>query len=363
MAGQIEAPYVFAMPTTLPEYVQGKLRSDAESRVDIDSTHARLYQQLDRFSPLPAGARVLDVACGTGKWAAYLADQNLKVHCADLQAEFLELASDRARRLGRRVEAVQADASALPYLDDSFDALTLFSVLEHVSDWRALLREAVRVLAPGGTLWVTTTNVLCPFTDEIQGFPFFPWYPQAVQARVMRWVQAHRPSLIAHSPSPAMHWFTYKRLESELRALGCSESASLIDYLEPGRGGWRRPLLQQMRSRRPLRLAFELTQPGCRLLALKATAGFRPRRTEPRLARRTVGRASAASTLLGEDLQRVLACPQCKGALDVSARSPHLNCARCRLQFAVEGSLPALLVSRAVAWTPRLHAVSREPGS
>ena len=47
---------------------------------------------------------------------------------------------------------LQADASALPLPDASFDAVTLISMLHHVPDWRAAMAEARRIVRPGGAL-------------------------------------------------------------------------------------------------------------------------------------------------------------------------------------------------------------------
>ena len=52
------------------------------------------------------------------------------------------------------------DRDPLPYADAAFDIVTCSEVIEHLENFRALLREAHRVLRPGGTLVLTTPNVL-----------------------------------------------------------------------------------------------------------------------------------------------------------------------------------------------------------
>jgi SAM-dependent methyltransferase len=52
-----------------------------------------------------------------------------------------------------------ADACALPFAGESFDTVLAFDVLEHVPDDVALLREAWRVLRPGGSLWFSTPSI------------------------------------------------------------------------------------------------------------------------------------------------------------------------------------------------------------
>jgi GT2 family glycosyltransferase/SAM-dependent methyltransferase len=57
-----------------------------------------------------------------------------------------------------RVRFVCGDATDLPFADESFDAVTMFDLLEHVVDDRQAVREAFRVLRPGGFLLVSTPN-------------------------------------------------------------------------------------------------------------------------------------------------------------------------------------------------------------
>jgi demethylmenaquinone methyltransferase/2-methoxy-6-polyprenyl-1,4-benzoquinol methylase len=99
----------------------------------------------------PAGARVLDVATGTGMVAAELLARHgdCTVVGLDQSAEMLAVA--RARFEGDpRVELVEAQAERLPFADESFEALTFTYLLRYVEDPAATLRELARVLKPGG---------------------------------------------------------------------------------------------------------------------------------------------------------------------------------------------------------------------
>jgi demethylmenaquinone methyltransferase/2-methoxy-6-polyprenyl-1,4-benzoquinol methylase len=98
----------------------------------------------------PPGARVLDVATGTGMVAAELiARGDCTVVGLDQSPEMLTAA--RARFAGeRRVELVEGEAERLPFADASFDALTFTYLLRYVEDPAATLRELARVVKPGG---------------------------------------------------------------------------------------------------------------------------------------------------------------------------------------------------------------------
>jgi demethylmenaquinone methyltransferase / 2-methoxy-6-polyprenyl-1,4-benzoquinol methylase len=95
--------------------------------------------------------RVLDLATGTGDLAAAIARA-----CPDTQvvaADFCLPMLARARRRGL-AHLVAADAMALPFGDGAFDALTIGFGLRNMASWPGGLREAARVLSPGGQLVV-----------------------------------------------------------------------------------------------------------------------------------------------------------------------------------------------------------------
>ena len=97
-------------------------------------------------SRVPEGARVLDVATGTGAVALELQARGCTVVGVDQSPEMLAV----ARRRG--VEVVEASADSLPFEDASVDALTFTYLLRYVDDPVATLRELARVVRPGGTI-------------------------------------------------------------------------------------------------------------------------------------------------------------------------------------------------------------------
>lgn len=58
----------------------------------------------------------------------------------------------------KQVRFVCGDATDLPFADESFDAVTMFDVLEHIPDHKSAIAEAFRVLRPNGFLLVSTPN-------------------------------------------------------------------------------------------------------------------------------------------------------------------------------------------------------------
>ncbi len=103
------------------------------------------------------GMRVLDLAAGTGTASAAIAAHGARVVAADFSEGML--AAGRERNAGNElIEFVWADATALPFEDDSFDAATISFGLRNVSDPRQAVAEMRRVVKPGGRI------VICEFS-------------------------------------------------------------------------------------------------------------------------------------------------------------------------------------------------------
>lgn len=95
------------------------------------------------------GMRVLDLAAGTGTSSAALAAHGAHVTAADFSEGML--AEGRRRNAGNDlIDFVWADATQLPFEDDSFDAATISYGLRNVSEPKVALAEMARVVKPGG---------------------------------------------------------------------------------------------------------------------------------------------------------------------------------------------------------------------
>ncbi|HEX5728919.1 demethylmenaquinone methyltransferase [Microbacterium sp.] len=103
------------------------------------------------------GQRILDLAAGTGASSVSLAKSGAQVVAADFSPGMI--AEGRRRHGGMaNLTFVEADATALPFEDDEFDAVTMSFGLRNVNEPQKALRELLRVTKPGGRL------VVCEFS-------------------------------------------------------------------------------------------------------------------------------------------------------------------------------------------------------
>jgi ubiquinone/menaquinone biosynthesis C-methylase UbiE len=98
------------------------------------------------------GRSVLDLGCGTGLWAVYLAEQGAHVTAIDVSSRSVRVLRRRAELRGAadRITAAVGSALHLPFPDQSFDFVQGQDLVHHIGAVGALGREVMRVLRPGG---------------------------------------------------------------------------------------------------------------------------------------------------------------------------------------------------------------------
>jgi ubiquinone/menaquinone biosynthesis C-methylase UbiE len=102
--------------------------------------------------------RVLDVGCGAGHTALAFAPRVAEVVALDLTDAMLDQTLELATERGfANVRVQRGDAADLPFPDDRFDVVTSRLSAHHYADAGAAVREAARVLAPGGIFLLSDT--------------------------------------------------------------------------------------------------------------------------------------------------------------------------------------------------------------
>ncbi len=127
---------------------------------DIDPFYDEAFARIVSALGDTDGKTILDIGCGYCFHTVRLARSGLAITSVDFSEEALSHARvnvDKAG-IGERVTLRQADATALPFEDTSFDNVLIWGVLMHIPEVKKALAEAARVLKPGGKLALSENN-------------------------------------------------------------------------------------------------------------------------------------------------------------------------------------------------------------
>jgi SAM-dependent methyltransferase len=193
-------------PKTQVQIAEAMLQPDAGT----------VLSQVAQFWPIPRAAKILDVGSGAGGFV---------VGCRQLGYQAFGVEPDRIGA-GARLTSIQIAArrvlsnvfisavgEALPFPDDAFDLVTLNQVVEHVPDPWAVLREAVRVLRPGGVLYVACPNYLRFYEPHYKVF-WLPLMPKPLGRLYLR-LRGRNPVMLRD-----LYYTTNARLRTWLEAMG-----------------------------------------------------------------------------------------------------------------------------------------------
>jgi ubiquinone/menaquinone biosynthesis C-methylase UbiE len=144
----------------IKQHADLRFRSEYDYALFEYHRSAKVIAFVERFGVRVAG-RVLDAGCGGGGMPVSLAEEADTVVGIDLTPRYRDAGVRLGRELGRaNLAFAQADGTALPFHDATFDVVLSHAVIEHVADAARYLAECARVLKPGGWMYLSTAPYL-----------------------------------------------------------------------------------------------------------------------------------------------------------------------------------------------------------
>lgn len=156
--------------------MNNRLRAFIQDKIEI--------KRLRKLSTLPKNKVILEIGCGNGVGTKLIKKHFApkKIHAIDLDAKMITLAKQKNQNSSNTFQV--ADATLLPFKDNSFDAIVDFGVIHHIPNWKDALKEMKRVLKPNGELIIedlsidTFSTIIGRFLKLILKHPYDDMYTQ-----------------------------------------------------------------------------------------------------------------------------------------------------------------------------------------
>lgn len=206
--------------------------AELDKRPDHDPQVERMIQSLDRLVPVEQIQKVLVLGCGPRPdTVKLLLRKGYDAVGVEPVSVFVEAGQ---KYVGDPERILRGAAENIPLETGSLDLVVAETVLEHVDSLEKSMAEMFRVLAPGGLLYVYTTNRLrfSPLgrAEEFK-VPFYNWLPDLIKECYVFHHLHFDPTLAHYTSRPAVHWYSYAELCKIGRRAGFSQFYSVIDLV------------------------------------------------------------------------------------------------------------------------------------
>ena len=150
----------------------------AEWQYEKGSDTIAFFLPFSEIDEMFKGKTVLDVGCGAAGKTLFYASQGVeKIYGLEILEKYREEADNLAAKLGlsHLFEFVCADATKLPFEDSVVDTVIMNDAFEHIPDPEKALKEALRVLKPGGRVYINFPPYYHPFGAHLSDAIGLPW--------------------------------------------------------------------------------------------------------------------------------------------------------------------------------------------
>ncbi|MEO7715215.1 MAG: methyltransferase domain-containing protein [Capsulimonas sp.] len=185
---------------------------------------------IETHYPRKSDLRILDIGCGTGAMLEDLSDFG-QVTGADFALEALRFCRER----NPEQTLARADARRLPFATDSFDIVTAMDVVEHIDNDKAAMSEILRVLKPGGRVFVTVPAYQSLWSEHDEALHHYRRYTSGSLKDVFQRVGLNVEKLSYAVTSLFPLAWTYRKLQNLLpkRNKDGEKKANLIEFSAP----------------------------------------------------------------------------------------------------------------------------------